>query len=521
MDVKKDEFAREVTLRICSSLKIETALSNVFAYLREYYPLDDLYLDILDPSLGAIRRIAHIAAVEAEAQEEIVPLPEGLWAWMQKKRAPFLVLHRDPMNYIRAVGPLIKLKGNSDLLLPLRIEEKMLGFLVLRARGEDRYTSEHVDLLATVSEPFAIALANAMAHEAVLKYRDTLIDENRFLKKELFLQAGEEIIGGNSGLRNVMAMVHQVAPLNNTILLMGETGTGKEVIANAIHFASPRKDGPFIKVNCGAIPENLIDSELFGHEKGAFTGAVTEKRGRFERADGGTIFLDEIGELPPQAQVRLLRVLQHREIERVGGSKPFVVNIRVIAATHRNLENMILENRFREDLWFRLNVFPIFLPPLRQRKEDIPTLARYFISQKSRELGIRTTPDIAPGALNRLLHYRWPGNVREMENLVEREIIRHGGGQLMFDSLLFDEGRDKSRPSQQADVLQLPMNLDEAMSAHICSVLKIAKGKIYGTGGAAQLLGINASTLRGRMGKLGIKTARKKLDSDSKPSQIL
>lgn len=510
MEIKRDEFFREVALRICSSLKIETALSNTFAYLQEHLPLDDLYLDILDSSLGAIRRIAHIAAVEAEAQEEIVPLPEGLWTWMQKKRAPFIVLHSDLKNYIQAVNPLIKLKGNSDLILPLRIEEELIGFLVLRARGEGRYAGEHTELLTTVSEPFAIALANALAHEAVLKYRDTLIDDNRFLKKELFSQAGAEIIGGTSGLQNVMEMVRQVAPMNNTVLLMGETGTGKEVIANAIHFASPRKDGPFIKVNCGAIPENLIDSELFGHEKGAFTGAITEKRGRFERADGGTIFLDEIGELPPQAQVRLLRVLQHREIERVGGSKPFTINIRVIAATHRNLENMISENRFREDLWFRLNVFPIILPPLRQRKEDIPTLARYFIAQKSRELGIHTTPDIAPGALDRLLHYRWPGNVREMENLIEREIIRHGGGQLMFDSLLFDEGRDKVAPTQQAENLQLPLNLDEAMSVHISTVLRITKGKIYGAGGAAELLGINASTLRGRMGKLGIKSGRKK-----------
>lgn len=510
MNVKRDEFSREVTLRICSSLKIETALGNTFTYLKEYFPLDDLCLDILDSSLGAIRRIAHIATAESETQEEIVPLPEGLWEWMQKKRAPFIVLHRDPMNYIKAVDPLIKLKGNSDLILPLRIEEKMIGFLVLRAKGEGRHTSEHVELLATVSEPFAIALANALAHEAVLKYRDTLIDDNRFLKKELFSQAGTEIIGGTSGLHNVMEMVRQVAPMNNTVLLMGETGTGKEVIANAIHFASPRKDGPFIKVNCGAIPENLIDSELFGHEKGAFTGAITEKRGRFERADGGTIFLDEIGELPPQAQIRLLRVLQNREIERVGGSKPFSVNIRVIAATHRNLENMIAENRFREDLWFRLNVFPIILPPLRQRKEDIPTLVRHFIAQKSRELGIHTVPDVAPGALDRLLHYRWPGNVREMENLVEREIIRHGGGQLMFNSLLFDEGHDKAISIQQAEKLPHPLNLDEAMSAHICSVLRMVKGKIYGAGGAAELLGINASTLRGRMGKLGIKSKRKK-----------
>jgi transcriptional regulator with GAF, ATPase, and Fis domain len=300
-----------------------------------------------------------------------------------------------------------------------------------------------------------------------------------------------------------MEMVRQVAPLNNTVLLMGETGTGKEVIANSIHFASPRKDGPFIKVNCGAIPESLIDSELFGHEKGAFTGAVSEKRGRFERANGGTIFLDEIGELPPQAQVRLLRVLQQREIERVGGDRVIPIDVRVIAATHRNLESMVSENRFREDLWFRLNVFPIIIPPLRQRKDDVPALTRHFVEQKSRELGIAVSPAIAPGALERLKNYSWPGNVRELENLVERELIRHRGGQLRFDSLLPREGGSEMPPVTEI-INNGPLNLDEAMSLHISKVLTMTKGKIHGPGGAAELLGINPNTLRGRMSKLGL-----------------
>ncbi len=509
MIIDKDEFFREVTLRISSSLQIGTALRNAFVYLRDHFPLDDIYLDMLDQNLGAIRRIAHIAAVEQEAQEEIVPLPEGLWEWLKKKRSPFIVLQKDTKNYIRSIEPLIKLKGNSDILLPLLIDGDLIGFLVLRSRGENRYTPGHVELLATVSEPFSIALANALAHQTVVKYRDTLLDDNLFLKKELFSQVGDEIIGGNSGLRHVMVMVRQIAPLNNTVLLMGETGTGKEVIANAIHFASARKDGPFIKVNCGAIPIDLIDSELFGHEKGAFTGAVAEKRGRFERADGGTIFLDEIGELTPQAQVRLLRVLQNHEIERVGGNRPKRVDIRVIAATHRNLEGMVLENQFREDLWFRLNVFPIILPPLRQRTEDIPKLVTHFIVQKSRELGIAPQSVVAPGALERLMRYSWPGNVREMENLVEREIIRHRGEKLMFDTLLTEEGsKDLSREEENG--LELPLRLDEAMAYHISRVLKITKGRINGPGGAAEILGINPNTLRGRMKKLSISYGRGK-----------
>lgn len=508
MAVNRDEFFREVTLRICSSLQINTAFGRVFEYLREHFPMDHMFLDITDKSLGVIRHIA-VATTGTKTPDKIITIPEGLWEWVRKLQAPFILAPSDQDDRIRAFAPLIKLEGHSDLAVPLRIEEELIGFLVLRTRGEGKFTPEHVELLATVAEPFAIALANVLAHEEVIKYRDILIDDNRFLNREILSLAGDDIVGGSSGLRNVMEMVRQVAPLSNTVLLMGETGTGKEVIANSIHFASPRKDGPFIKVNCGAIPESLIDSELFGHEKGAFTGAVAEKRGRFERASGGTIFLDEIGELPPQAQVRLLRVLQNREIERVGGDRPISVDIRVIAATHRNLETMISENRFREDLWFRLNVFPIIVPPLRQRKDDVPALTRHFVELKSRELGIAIPPAIAPGALERLTNYGWPGNVRELENLVERELIRHRGGQLRFDSLLPGERGGETQPVAEGKGGG-PINLDEAMSLHIGKVLKMTKGKIHGPGGAAELLGINPNTLRGRMGKLGIMYGRKK-----------
>jgi transcriptional regulator with GAF, ATPase, and Fis domain len=507
MTVNRDEFFREVTLRICSSLQINTAFGRVFEYIREHFPVGQMFLAITDKSLGANRHIA-IATIGTKILGEIIPLPEGLWEWLREQRAPFILTPSDLDDRIRAFAPFIKLAGHSDLAMPLRIEGELIGFLILRARGEGKYTSEHVELLATVAEPFAIALANALAHEEVVKYRDILIDDNRFLNREILSLVGDEIVGGNSGLRNVMEMVQQVAPLSNTVLLMGETGTGKEVIANAIHFASPRKDGPFIKVNCGAIPETLIDSELFGHEKGAFTGAVSESRGRFERANGGTLFLDEIGDLPPQAQVRLLRVLQNREIERVGGEKIIPVDVRVIAATHRNLESMVSENRFREDLWFRLNVFPIIVPPLRQRKDDVPALIRHFVELKSRELGIVIPPAIAPGALDRLMNYGWPGNVRELENLVERELIRHQGGQLRFESLLAAERGGESQPITE-EKIDGPLNIDEAMSLHIAKVLNLTKGKVHGPGGAAELLGINPNTLRGRMNKLGIMYGRK------------
>ena len=508
MAINRDEFFREVTLRICSSLQINTAFARVFEYLREHFPMDYLFLDIPDKSLGAIRHIA-FASTGTRVPEEVIPLPEELWQWQRELRTPFILTASDQDERIQAFAPYIKLAGCSDLAVPLRIEDELIGFLILRARGESKFTTEHVELISVVAEPFAIALANVLAHEEVVKYRDVLLDDNRFLHRELLSQAADEIVGGNSGLRNVMEMARQVAPLSNTVLLMGETGTGKEIIANAIHFASPRKDGPFIKVNCGAIPDSLIDSELFGHEKGAFTGAVSERRGRFERANGGTLFLDEIGDLPPQAQVRLLRVLQQHEIERVGGDKIIPVDVRVIAATHRNLESMVSENRFREDLWFRLNVFPIIVPPLRQRKEDVPALTRYFVALKCRELGIAIPPAIAPGALDRLMSYSWPGNVRELENLVERELIRHRGGQLTFNSQLVSEKSGETQPVSE-ETGGGPLNLDEAMALHVIKVLKLTKGKVHGPGGAAELLGINPNTLRGRMNKLGIMYGRKR-----------
>ena len=506
--VARGEFFRQVTLRICSSLQIDIALSRAFEYLQGFIPLDEMFLDILDVNLGAIRRIATVVKGVTLPPKPIIPLTDGIWAWLAEKHTPFVMDVADLQA--RALGSLVKLDGNSDLVLPLRIEEHHIGHLVLRAYGAGKYTSEHAGFMAFVAEPFAIALANALAHESVVKFGETLLDDNRFLKKELLSQAGDEIVGGNSGLRNVMDMVGQVAPLANTVLLLGETGTGKELIANAIHCLSPRKDGPFIKVNCGAIPESLIDSELFGHEKGAFTGAVTERRGRFERSSGGTIFLDEIGELPLQAQVRLLRVLQNREIERVGGNKTISVDIRVIVATHRNLENMVSEHRFREDLWFRLNVYPIMVPPLRQRKEDVPALTRNFVFQKSKELRIAVAPAIAPGALERLMNYGWPGNVRELENLVERELIRYRGGQLQFDTLLPSGSEGEKLPGRDSDGEALPLPLDQAMSRHIENVLKITKGKVHGPGGAAELLAIKPNTLRARMDKLGIRFGRKK-----------
>jgi len=389
----------------------------------------------------------------------------------------------------------------SIALIALKSKEQLVGFLILISKGEEKFDKEDLRLLGLLKEPLVIAMSNTLKHREIIKLNDLLVDDNRFLHGELHRLSGDEIVGANFGLKEVMHKVRQVSASDSAVLLLGETGVGKDVIANAIHYLSRRSNGPFVSVNCGAIPDTLIDSELFGHEKGAFTGALSQKRGRFERADKGTIFLDEIGELPLPAQVRLLKVLQNKEIERVGGVKTIPLDIRVVAATNRNLEEMVKLNQFREDLWFRLNVFPIWIPPLRERRSDIPTLLQHFISLKSRELKLPAIPTVSPGATERLLEYYWPGNIRELQNVVERELILNPAGPLSFSQLNMSMQNRNDIPSEQHTQTD---NLDEATRQHILRVLKKANGRIHGKGGAADLLGINANTLRNRMNKLGI-----------------
>ena len=385
----------------------------------------------------------------------------------------------------------------------LKTGDEFLGVLILNSIRKV-FTDEHAQIISDLRDPFCIAMSNALKHRELKAIKDLLADNNRFLHRELHRRSGEDIIGDNFGLREVMQQVMQVASLDSPVLLTGETGVGKDVIANAIHHSSSRSKAAFISVNCGAIPESLIDSELFGHEKGAFTGAIGQKKGRFERANKGTIFLDEIGELPLEAQVRLLRVLQTKEIERVGGTQTMQLDIRVIAATNRDLEELVEDGKFRQDLWFRLNVFPIWIPPLRERKADIPALLQHFINTKSKELKLPAIPSLAPMAVDTLLDYHWPGNVRELQNIVERALILNPKGPLNFEQILGNpkgKGIRKSRATTD--------NLDEIVSRHIKSVLNKTEGKIHGPGGAAELLGVNANTLRNRMNKLGLAYGRK------------
>jgi len=507
MNIDKNEFFRQVTIRICGSLDIKTALENSLEYMRDIIPITSMSMFIYDPELN----IAHIIAsvgdeLEARFGNKVVLPPEGVefraarWASME----PVTIVNRPDLIPERVqVYEQLGLDINvSSIEVRLELEGNRIGGLNLMVKGLDRYTEEHAQIMRIVHEPFAIAMANALRHQEVSKLKDMLADDNQYLQQQLRQHAGEDIVGAEFGLKEVMKAVGQVARLDSPVLLYGETGVGKEVIANAVHYSSPRRNGPFIKVNCGAIPETLIDSELFGHEKGAFTGAVTQKRGRFERAQGGTIFLDEVGELPPPVQVRLLNVLQNREIERVGGTKTIPVDIRIVSATHRQLEDMVKSGAFREDLWFRLNVFPIIIPPLRQRKEDIPALVHHFIEQKSADMKLGDIPVIASGSLERLKAYDWPGNVRELQNIVERALIRSRNGVLRFDNGIELHRNSEEEPLSDHVPPILPLN--EINARHIKKALIMANGKINGIGGAAELLSIHPNTLRKRMDKLGI-----------------
>ena len=515
MIVDENEFFRQATLLICGRLEIEDAMADCIRYLNQYIPADKIMVELFSPEFNAMQIIADATPDGGRKANRLTPLPQEAWEYMvmiwedfQKEGAiPVIVINHPEKNPVGRV--MVADYGTQDvslLVLTLIVEGSYFGDLVLQCKGKGRYTDEHARLLNLLSGPFTTAVSNYMKHQEILNLKDRLLDDNRYLHQEMQRMIGETIVGEKFGLKKVMEMVRQVAPIDSPVLLLGETGVGKDIIANAIRTASSRAEGPFIIVNCGAIPDSLLDSELFGHEKGAFTGALSQKRGRFERADTGTIFLDEIGELPPAAQVRLLRVIQNQEIERVGGTDAIKIDIRIIAATNRNLEEMVEKGDFREDLWFRLNVFPISIPPLRDRKMDIPSLVQHFISQKARKMN-RTDPlALAPGAMDLLMAYDWPGNVRELENIIERALILNREGLIRFDNLLTaTRTTDAEKPAIPENSIR---TMDEVVTAHIKAALDYAKGRIQGAGGAAELLDMNANTLRSRMKKIGIQTRR-------------
>ncbi|MBU0972710.1 MAG: sigma 54-interacting transcriptional regulator [Proteobacteria bacterium] len=510
MMINENHFFREATLHICGSVEIEKALSACYNYLSSILFIDYIYLHFIE--LEQKRGTVFAMADRHGGRRKNIRFdhPAKIWDFIgdgtqiPEKR----LLNRadqDPLGkqMLQVIGIQEKI---SIMTLRLSLDNREVGVVGFGAKGWDRFTKEDLGLLGLLTTPFAIAFSNCRRYLELLELKNRFADDAVYLQNELRSQNSHEVVGADFGLHQVMQQVRQVASRSSSVLLLGETGVGKEVIANALHNSSQRRKGPFIKVNCGAIPETLIDSELFGHERGAFTGALEKRRGRFERAHGGTIFLDEIGELPIPAQIRLLRVLQEMEFEPVGASQSIKVDIRVIAATNRDLETLIEEGRFRRDLYFRLMVFPIQIPPLRERKCDIPALIQHFILKNFRASEDEDYPTLASGALKKLTSYDWPGNVRELENAVEREMIISRGKLLQF----YDLGTAIHRPRPEAVFItnHSQLRLNDVLANHIKRVLDIAKGKVSGPDGAAELLDVNPATLRHRMKKLNIAFGR-------------
>jgi len=393
-----------------------------------------------------------------------------------------------------AYAKLWKTTGLKNMYgLPLRVGNKNIGTIWLLANRLSPL------LLKGICAQISIAIANIQINEKLLAYKKRLEVENDYLKEQIkTIYNFSEIIGNGEPMQKVYHLMSLVADSSTTVMILGETGTGKELIARAIHNASPRKDKLMVKVNCAALPANLIESELFGHERGAFTGAIDKRIGKFELANHSSLFLDEVGELPPEAQSKLLRVIQERELERVGGKQTIKIDVRLIAATNRNLEEEVKAGRFRADLYFRLNVFPIHLPPLRERQEDIETLTHFFVQKYSRNTG-RRIKKVTPKVIQQLCSYTWPGNVRELEHIIERSIL------LATDDILRDVHIPQNTSAdKQEQAHLLNRSLDEVERGYIIETLKRCAGKISGTGSAAEILKLPGNTLHSKMKKLGI-----------------
>lgn len=501
---------------VCQHLKLEESVQRVFSILAEHVGLSALVIRRLERDPMRLVTVA-VGAPEGAAQPRSWPARSELNA----------VSAAELNKLLRQARPTIIAPGESALsgtvvpqddaraliAIPLIAAGKPVGVALLVVCPRASLTQQHLDVLTPAVRPLGVAFENDQRLHELARMREALeADREALLSRLQRHDLSEVVIGESGGLATTMERVEQVARTDAPVLILGETGSGKEVIARAIHARSRRGDGPVVRINCGAIPSELVDSELFGHEKGSFTGATATRKGWFERADGGTLFLDEIGELPLAAQVRLLRVLQDGTLERVGGHQTISVDVRIVAATHRHLETMVADGSFREDLWYRLSVFPIRLPALRERMEDLAALAAHFADRAGKRLG---SSGLTPTAsdIELLRGYGWPGNVRELAAVIERAAILGNGKRLDIRTALGATGGGSlSRPPHATSAPQInaanhpsPIRtLEEAMAEHIRRALEACYGRIEGHFGAAKLLGINPHTLRARMRKLGI-----------------
>jgi formate hydrogenlyase transcriptional activator len=511
----------DVTNRIVTKLDLRDLLQEISASIRQIMHCDSVAVGLPDRETGEVHRYVmdfsetvphgdvdpnHPEIGESEAIREVV---QQVFCTGRS----VLLSKEDLVAEPRAVA----MGFTCFCLLPLISRERVLGVLSLGSSEGNAFTEDDLGFLGQVASQIALAIENASAYGEISQLKDRLAREKVYLESEIRSELHfEDIVGNSEPLRRVLREIETVAPADSTVLIYGDTGTGKELIARAVHNLSARKSNAFVKLNCAAIPTGLLESELFGHEKGAFTGAIAQRVGRFELAHRGTIFLDEIGEIPLELQPKLLRVLQEREFERLGSTRTLRTDARLIAATNRDLKAMVEEHKFRSDLFYRLNVFPIRVPALRERKEDIPLLVRHFVQQFSRRNN-RVIDTIPSDTMEALVRYYWPGNIRELQNVIERAVIISKGPVLNVSlAELQTDVRSKTSPANtnvsSVHRESLQEALDETERTQILRALEEANGVVGGPKGAAALLGIKRTTLHVRMQKLGIHVSRTAID---------
>jgi formate hydrogenlyase transcriptional activator len=493
----------DVNNMLVSNLNLRELLSALSACLRRVIPHDVAGLALYDPTLNQLR----VKALEFPANEdffiegETLPL-EGHPAGIAFTTRQTVVMDGTRPDESPASNRFVAAGMKSACIVPLVSHDRALGILSIGSATVEAFGREDVELLDQIAKQVAIAVENALAFRKIEALKNKLNEEKLYLEEEIRTEYNfEEIIGNSSVLRRVLQQVETVAATDSTVLICGESGTGKELIARAIHNLSPRRERTLVRVNCAAIPMGLLESELFGHEKGAFTGAIERRQGRFELAHQGTIFLDEVGDIPLELQPKLLRVLQEQEFERLGSSRTMQVNARVVAATNVDLAQMVAEKRFRSDLYYRFNVFPITLPPLRERQDDIPVLVHFFANKYAQQMK-KPIERIPAETMAALVAYNWPGNIRELQNLIERAVILSRGRVLEIP--LAELKQSTKAANEQIETV----TLESVERTHILRVLNETNWVIGGSSGAAARLGLNRTTLNNRLRKLNIARPR-------------
>ena len=510
-----------LTNRITSNLQPRDLLREIAANIREVIHADAVTVVLPDAASEKFRVLAmDFPHGKGVVKEELLITPSASVKKALDTLKPVVVNTWEPNELASQLSEIAAAEGiKAFCTIPLVNRGRALGILSILRTTETPFSPEDVDFLSRASGQIAIAIENALAYHEISELKDKLAQEKLYLEEEIRSEMNfENIIGNSPALKHVLELVETVAPSDSTVLLLGETGTGKELIARAIHDRSRRKDRTFVKLNCAAIPTGLLESELFGHEKGAFTGAIIQKVGRMELADQGTLFLDEVGDIPVEIQPKLLRALQEREFERLGSTHTRRVNIRLVAATNRDLEKMIADREFRSDLYYRLHVFPIRIPPLRERKEDIPQLVSYFVQKFAKQMQ-KKIEAISPAVMKGLTAWDWPGNIRELENFIERAVIVTRGKSL--EAPVGELSKTKTVEFPRADQPEFSQSLGDRSNSRsdqtsigdeyarkqrdeITRALTACKGRVGGADGAAVLLGMNRTTFLSRMKKFGI-----------------